>query len=76
MELISKTKMLCICCMEEHDVQTVLVQEQNIFKDTLIKYDAKYFYCDKADEYYANESMVSENDISMKCAYKEIAFFA
>lgn len=71
MELISKTKMLCICCMEEHDVQTVLVQEQNIFKDTPVKYDAKYFYCDKADEYYADESMVSENDISMKDAYRE-----
>lgn len=57
--------------MQEHDVQTVVIRETNIFKDIEVEYDAKYFYCDIAEEYYADEDMLSENDISMKNSYRK-----
>lgn len=37
MELLSKRKMLCISCMEEHDVQIVRTTGHNIFKGALPK---------------------------------------
>lgn len=67
---IKHVSMLCPCCMENHGVQKVEVREQNIFKKVKVEYSAEYFYCDKADEYYADESMLQENDISMKNAYR------
>lgn len=63
--------MMCPCCMEEHEVQVVEVQEQNIFKQVQVGYLAKYFYCEKVDEYYTDETMLQENDISMKNAYRK-----
>ena len=64
-------KRLCECCMEEHDVRKVLVKEKNIFKGICVDYDAEYFYCDHADETYADEEMISGNDIAMKNAYRK-----
>lgn len=64
-------KRLCECCMEEHDVRKVLVKEKNIFKGICVVYDAEYFYCDRADETYVNEEMISANDIAMKNAYRK-----
>lgn len=60
----------CPCCMEEHEVFTVLVDEKNIFKNEEISYEAMYEYCDKADEYIAREDMIDANDIAMKNAYR------
>lgn len=61
----------CPCCMEEHEVFTVFVDEKNIFKNEEISYEAIYEYCDKADEYIAREEMIDINDISMKNAYRK-----
>lgn len=62
---------LCPCCMEEHEVQTVVVRESNVFKSVPIEYNAEYFYCDRADETYAEEPQIAQNDIAMKNAYRE-----
>ena len=56
--------------MEEHDVKTVMVREKNTFKGVPVEYDAEYFYCDRADETYADEQQISQNDIAMKNAYR------
>ncbi|MCD8239697.1 MAG: DUF4065 domain-containing protein [Clostridiales bacterium] len=69
-EIFSENK-LCICCMENHNVKTVLEDEYNIFKDVPVNYTAKYCYCDKANEFYADEKMTAANDIAMKDAYRE-----
>lgn len=55
----------------KHDVQRVLVKENNIFKGVSVGYDAEYFYCSRADELYANEEMSLENDVAMKNAYRK-----
>lgn len=70
MKILNKVRKLCTSCMEEHDVQTVLIRESNVFKGVPVEYDAEYFYCDKADETYADEQQISSNDIAMKNAYR------
>ena len=73
MNVLKKEKMLCVCCMEEHDVQTVVVRENNVFKGIPVEYDAEYHFCDRADEIYADERQSSINDIAMKNAYRKIS---
>lgn len=71
MKTIKTEKRLCDYCMEEHDVQTVRLKEQLLFKGISVHYDAEYFYCSLADELFADEKMVTINDISMKNAYRK-----
>ncbi len=70
-KIISTEKKICTCCMEEHDVKHVKVREQTIFKDVSVEYEADYFYCDHAEEFYMDEDMISANDIAMKDAYRK-----
>lgn len=69
-QLLNTKKMLCLSCMEEHEVDIICRREWNIFKNVSVEYVAEYYYCDKADEYYADEIQASNNDISMKNAYR------
>ncbi len=70
MKIVKTEKKLCMCCMEEHDVQLVHVDESNEFKGIKVDYTATYEYCDQADECLASEDMISQNDIAMKNAYR------
>ena len=71
MKILMTKRMLCPCCMEEHDVQRIATVESNVFKGIPIEYNAEYYYCDQADEAYADEQQISINDIAMKNAYRE-----
>ena len=71
MKILMKKRMLCPCCMEEHDVQRITTVESNVFKGVPIVYNAEYYYCDRADEAYADEEQISSNDIAMKNSYRE-----
>jgi len=70
MQVLQSKKELCICCMEEHDVKLVRMQDNMTFKDLKVDYVAEYFYCDQAEELYMEESQMSENDLRMKDAYR------
>lgn len=70
MKITGQEKMLCLACMEEHEVQRVIIMESNVFKEQQVEYPAEYFYCDQADEFYADERQISLNDIAMKNAYR------
>ena len=71
MEILRTENMRCLCCMEEHVVQIIRVLEHNVFKNVPVDYYAEYFYCDQADEAYADEQQICLNDIAMKNAYRE-----
>lgn len=71
MKIIRSEKRLCTCCMEEHEVKTVLVKERGTFKNVKVDYDAVYLYCDAADEMYMNEQQMQENDVRFKDAYRK-----
>lgn len=71
MKIMGIEKRICLCCMEEHEVQRVTIVENNMFKGVPVEYNAEYFYCDLADELYADEQQISLNDIAMKNCYRE-----
>lgn len=71
MKIIKSEKRLCTCCMEKHEVKTVLVKDQATFKNVKVVYEASYFYCDAAEELYMNEQQMQENDLRLKDAYRK-----
>ena len=70
MTILKSEKRVCPCCMEEHEVKTVKVKEQAVFKERQVNYDAVYMYFDAADELYMDERQIQENDIRLKNAYR------
>lgn len=70
MKVVRIEKRFCTCCMEEHEVKTVHVQEKTIFKKVEVMYEASYLYCDIAEELYMDEAQLQANDIAMKDAYR------
>ena len=71
MKILKKEKCLCACCMEEHEVETVLLLEHSEFKNTTCEYEAEYQYCDVAEELYMTEDQLQNNDTKMKDAYRK-----
>lgn len=71
MKIIKTEKRFCPSCMEEHEVKTVLVNEEATFKNAKVFYEACYMYCDLTDELYADEEQIGENDIRLKNAYRK-----
>lgn len=70
MYTLKMTKCLCPLCMEDHIVSIGDVSETNDFKGVEVNYIARYHYCKNADEYYAEEGEIEQNDIAMKDAYR------
>ncbi|WP_049962423.1 type II TA system antitoxin MqsA family protein [Oribacterium sp. FC2011] len=70
MKVLKSENKLCTCCMEEHEVKTVLVKEQATYKNRKINYEASYMYCDTADELYMDEHQMQDNDLKMKNSYR------
>lgn len=71
MKIIKSERRLCTCCMETHEVKTVLVKEEAAFKNKKVAYEASYLYCDRAEELYMDEQQMQENDIRLKDAYRK-----
>ena len=71
MKIIRSEKKLCPCCMEEHEVKTVLVMDHAVFKNTQVQYEASYLFCDEAEELYMDEQQMRDNDVKMKDAYRK-----
>lgn len=71
MKIINQEHRLCTCCMSEHDIKLVQITEDTKFKSCDISYDATYYYCDLADELYADEKLMLTNDINLKDAYRK-----
>lgn len=70
MKVINSEKKLCPCCMEEHEVKTVIIHENTTFKNQEVQYEASYMFCDIAEELFADERQMQENDVRMKDAYR------
>lgn len=71
MRILKSEKRLCTCCMEEHEVKTVLLLENATFKNIKVDYEASYLYCDVAEEFYMNEQQMQENNMRLKDAYRK-----
>ena len=73
MKIVKSEIRLCPCCMERHEVKTVLVEEHiTFFKDKAVDYEASYMFCDLAREFYMDEQQMQDNDIKIRDAYRKI----
>lgn len=70
-KVVKSEKKICPCCMEEHVVKTVLVMDHATFKNSLVDYEASYFFCDLAKEFYMDEQQMRDNNIKLKDAYRK-----
>jgi len=57
--------------MEEHEVDTVEVIDNEIYKDEEVSFAAIYDYCSNADEYLETEDMIKANSLATKDAYRK-----
>ncbi len=73
MKTIKSEKKLCLICMEEHEVQTVILMDTEEYKGEEVSFEATYEYCSHADEYLETEDMIKANSLAMKDAYREKA---
>lgn len=71
MEVLKKEKKQCLCCMEEHEVQTIKIHEKVTFKGIPVEYDAIYEYCDKCESTLESEEMITENHNALLSAYQD-----
>ena len=71
MKVVKSEKRICQCCMEEHVVKTVLVMDHATFKNSLVDYEASYFFCDLAKEFYMDEQQMRDNNIKLKDAHRK-----
>ncbi len=71
MKCVETGKTLCPCCMTEHEKKVIHVRENNLFKGVPVEYDAEYCYCETTEETFAEEPQITQNDISMKNAFRE-----
>ncbi len=71
MKIIKSEKRICSCCMEEHEVKTVLVIDHATFKNSTVDYEASYYYCELAEELFMDEQQIQDNDIRLKDAYRK-----
>lgn len=71
MKIIKSEKRICACCMEEHEVKTVLVMDHATFKNSTVNYEASYLFCELAEELYMDEQQMQDNDIRLKDAYRK-----
>ena len=66
LKILKKEHKLCLICMEEHEVQTVEIEEFDINEE--FSFEAVYEYCDRADELLETEEMIRKNSSSRKAA--------
>ena len=52
-------------------VSGIAGRETSVYKGIPVEYDVEYYYCDQADETYADEQQLSVNYAAMKNAYQE-----
>lgn len=71
MKILKCENKLCFCCMETHDVKTVLTNEIAIFKGVEVSFVAESIYCDRAEEWFEDERMMRENGLRIKDAYRK-----
>lgn len=71
MKILNSEVKMCLICMEEHEVQTVKLEETTVFKGEEVDFEAIYEYCCQANEYLENEEQIRSNDLAMKDAYRK-----
>lgn len=57
--------------MVEHDVKTVRMLEDNIFKNEPVQYIAEYQFCERTGDFFEEGDQLEANFLAMKNAYRK-----
>ena len=60
----------CPSCMEHHPKEIRTYKTEDFIRGVHVEYDATSYYCRVADEYFDVDSMISDNFLSLKRAYR------
>lgn len=71
MKVLGVERKFCTICMTEHDVQRVIVEDNNIFKGVAVTYPSECYYCENEDEYYEEDEMINKNGLALRNAYRK-----
>ena len=71
MRKIKSENKLCLMCMEEHEVETIEIEDREIYKGVEVSFDSIFEYCSNSDEYIETEEMIRNNSLAMKDAYRK-----
>lgn len=66
MKVIREVNQFCTGCLSEHTIQIVERQEEELYKDKLVKFTAEYNYCNVYDVLTENEDQIRRNFKAMK----------
>lgn len=72
MKILKKFNDVCESCCEEHEIWLVEDDEETIFKNEVIHYKARYYYCQFMDEYYEDEELMRINQRVLKDKDREM----
>ncbi len=72
MKTVNSETKLCLACMETHEVPTVQITDEEIFKNANVSFTATYDYCPHTDQYLEDGDMISANSLAMKDAYRHL----
>ena len=73
MKILKREHKLCLICMEEHEVQTVEIEESANIGEMEISFQAIYEYCNRADEFLETEDLIRRNAKVIKAASQKKA---
>lgn len=71
MKTVKCEKKLCLMCMQEHDIQTIIQTDTELYKNQIVSFNAAYEYCEFADELLETEEMIKSNSLAMKDAFRK-----
>ena len=60
-KIIKTEVMLCPCCMETHEVQTVEYMDKTVYNGVELGTDTISCYCSLADTYFEVDEIISRN---------------
>ncbi len=70
MNVLERIKKQCGACLQEHEVQTISLEETTTFKHVEVSFSSVYEYCENTDILSEDEALLRTNDLSMKNAYR------
>ncbi|MBN2697134.1 MAG: DUF4065 domain-containing protein [Bacilli bacterium] len=71
MEKLSRDMKFCHACLKEHEVDTVAVTEESIFRGKPVSFQAVYDYCSNLDQLLETEELIKINQLSLIDAYRK-----
>ena len=62
LQIVAEDTRVCSCCGESHAVQECIIARRIVAPGMVAQVPGRYFYCDKADEYFEDHELHAWNE--------------